>query len=583
MRRKLILTYIIIITLMCLIIGYISIYTSQKYLENQIEESLIRELNLISDILEQTKDYNPLEFVNHYSEKMSLRLTLIDNDGNVIADSDKESDKLDNHSQRDEFKKAKLGEISFIKRYSETMGTFYLYCAKAINYNSNNTIIRISTPLLKVQNLKTDILNLNMIGIIVGLVISIIVAFIFSKIFSASIYQFTTAVEDVANGNYNKKLYIDSNDELSKLANSFNTMARELKYTVAQLKDKNLKLEAILNSMTTGIIAVDNDYNIMMVNHLSYEFLNLENNKSLYEVIRNSHIFELIDSSFKKYKCVTTELDYNKRILRISANPILAESDKLETKGIVLIIEDVTQIRKLENMRRDFVSNVTHELKTPLTSIRGFVDTLKDGAIEDTENALRFLDIISNETDRLYKLIQEILTLSEIESRNCDLNMTKVSVYNLTKTLNEILQPLAAQKSIKLKIGAEKGLTDLYCNRERIIQLLINLIGNSIKYTEEGKIEVNLFNKSNILNIIIKDTGIGIPKDSIPRLFERFYRVDKGRSRKIGGTGLGLAIVKHIVILYKGEIEVKSKLGKGSLFKVTLPIFYSSKFENNKI
>lgn len=582
MKKKLMLTYVFIIAIVSIITGYMSISSSQNHLETQIKDSLERELTLIYDILESQNielNHDINEFSKYYADKMNFRITIIDYSGIVIADSEKEQ--LPNHSEREEFKEALKNGSSFATRYSESIGTFCLYYAKSFDYKNNPIVLRISMPLLEIQGLKTDILNSSINGIFLGLFIAVIIAFMFSKFFSNAINRLTVAVEDVARGNYDRNIYVESSDEIGKLTNAFNIMARELKYTIAELKDRNIKLEAILNSMTNGVIAIDKDYNIILLNNLCYELLNIKYddviNKPLYEVIRNSHIFNLLEKSTDSNEYLVEELVYKsetEKILRVYANNISSKNISSKNIGTVLVIEDITQIRKLECIRSDFVSNVTHELKTPLTSIKGFVDTLKNGAIDNPVVAIKFLDIIDIEAERLYGLIQEILTLSEIESRDKDINISRVSIVHIVDTSKKILQSLADKKRIELNFTIENGIIDLLCNKERISQLLINLVDNAIKYTEKGKIDVEFNNISNILVITVKDTGIGIPENSISRIFERFYRVDKGRSRKIGGTGLGLSIVKHIVILYKGKIEVTSKLGEGSEFKVTLPIFY---------
>lgn len=581
MRKKLMLTYMLVIAIVILITGYTSITTSQKHLENQIKTTFIRDLNLLSDILKseylEKDNYNFSEFIKYYSNKMNFRITIIDSEGVVLEDSEKESQNFSNHSERIEFKDALENNVGFVTRYSESMGTYYIYYAEKLEYNSNSIVLRISMPLLEIHSLKTDILNSSINGIVLGVCIAIIISLIFSRRFSNPIKELTAAVVNVTDGNYGKKIYVNSNDEIGKLTTAFNLMSRELKYTIEELKDRNIKLEAILNSMTNGVVAIDEDYNIILSNHLCCEFFNINpadiNNKSLYEVIRSPQIFNVLEKSAKTNEYVVEELIYNnetEKIFRIYANSIK------ENMGTVLVIEDITQIRKLERMRSDFVSNVTHELKTPLTSIRGFIDTLKNGAINEPIVAERFLDIIDIETERLYKLIQEILTLSEIESRDRDINMSRIKVYDLVNSVEKILQPLAYKKQIDLDFTIEAGMIDLFCNKERISQLLINLIDNAIKYTDKGSVQIEFANKCNVLVITVKDSGIGIPEKSIARLFERFYRVDKGRSRKIGGTGLGLSIVKHIVILYKGKIDVTSKISEGSTFKVTLPIFYKS-------
>lgn len=581
MRKKLMLTYILIIAIISIIIGYTAISTSQKHLESQIMDSFIRESTLLRDILKNEYiDKNNTDFISfskYYSDQLKLRITLINFDGMVLADSEKEE--LENHSGREEFKQAIAKGSGFSKRYSDTMQTYYFYYAISLEYNNMPIVLRISTPLLEIEILESEILKSSINGLILGICVTILVAVILTKIFFNPIKELTNAAEEVAMGNYNKTIYVNSKDEVGKLTVAFNTMLKELRYTIAQLKDRNLKLESILNSMTNGVIAVDSHYNIILINPLCYKLLGIEDSdiygKALYEVIRNSHVFDLLEKSTSTGQYIADEILYesnNPKILRIYANPISQKRADHGSIGTVLVIDDVTQIRKLEQMRSEFVSNVTHELKTPLTSIKGFIDTLKNGAIKDLVVAERFLDIIDIEADRLYSLIQEILTLSEIESRDKDINMKQVNISELIRTVEKLLQPLADKKDIVLTIERLNDIPMLFCNKERIEQLIINLVDNAIKYTEKGQVSVTFSCVQKQLNITVTDTGIGIPSESIPRIFERFYRVDKGRSRKIGGTGLGLSIVKHIILLYKGKINVTSKIGTGSKFEVILPI-----------
>ena len=234
------------------------------------------------------------------------------------------------------------------------------------------------------------------------------------------------------------------------------------------------------------------------------------------------------------------------------------------------MLEDISQIKKLETIRKDFVSNVTHELKTPLTSIKGFVDTLKNGAIKE-DVATRFLEIIDIEVDRLSNLIQDILVLSEIESFIGDSNMEKNNIKEIVEEVVEILKPRSDEKDLELITEVDENLDKYKCNKDRIKQLLINLVDNSVKYTDKGNVKIKVTTEYKNLVIIVEDTGIGISKEHLDRVFERFYRVDKGRSRKMGGTGLGLSIVKHIVELYNGTIEIASEEKKGTRIKIILP------------
>jgi two-component system phosphate regulon sensor histidine kinase PhoR len=297
--------------------------------------------------------------------------------------------------------------------------------------------------------------------------------------------------------------------------------------------------------------------------------------KFLLEVIRNNEIDNMVKDILENQSFEEKEISLNypeEMIYRLYSNTIKhPESNKII--GIIIIIQDITEIKRLERMRSEFVANVSHELKTPLTSIKGFVETLKAGAIEDITASERFLNIIDDEADRLYRLITDILSLSELENRRYRPISEKIDTFEVIEEIVSMLQNQAAKKRINLSAKVDESISCLYGDPDQFKQMLINLIDNAVKYTpEEGTVAVAAYNFENAVIIKIIDNGIGISKEHIPRLFERFYRVDKARSRNVGGTGLGLAIVKHIVKLFKGSIEVNSEVGKGTEFTLNIPI-----------
>jgi two-component system phosphate regulon sensor histidine kinase PhoR len=291
--------------------------------------------------------------------------------------------------------------------------------------------------------------------------------------------------------------------------------------------------------------------------------------RKIIENIRNNQVNLLLRESIEKNVPLINEIiitSPDEKILRISTNPIKSKEDSDTNLGGIIFIQDITSIRKLEQIRTDFVSNVTHELKTPLTSIRGFIETLRSGAVNDKAVADRFLEIIDIEAERLYVLINDILQLSEIENKQKDINIGRHNLNSIVDETLSILQGVADKKNISLTSEIDKDLS-IVANRDRIKQMLINLIENGIKYTlENGSVHVYAAKKAGKVLISVKDTGIGIPQEHLSRIFERFYRVDKGRSRNMGGTGLGLSIVKHIVNLYNGDIKVISTPGTGTEF-----------------
>lgn len=547
-----------------------------SFIDNQSKEYYLMQSRMLADNFALTQanteeDYK--EFVKTYSDKYKVRITLINQDGDVVADSS-EDIKIENHATREEVVKALKGEDSSIVRYSKTMGKEYYYSAIGISSGSFTGIIRVSLPLSQLKELDDKLISSIDISIILCLVVAIILAFYFTKVLSKPIDEVTKAAEEISNGNYSIKIYTREKGQIARLAYAFNKMALTLKSNVSKLTRKNIELEAMLSSMSNGVVAIDNTDAILFNNKAFSKMIDSKskdlNGKSLYNVVRNSIIFDSIQEVRANKEKVIKEgyLTLNEnRIIRVIATHLSKESGK--SFGILIIIEDITQIRKLESMRSDFVSNVTHELKTPLTSIRGFVETLKNGAMKDPIVLEKFIDIIDIEVERLYSLIQDILLLSEIESKTENKPMPS----DIGKCIEEVIELLRPNVDEKIQITSEVqlNLPPFYCNIHRIKQLLINILDNSIKYTQEGIISIECREDNHYLVIIIKDTGIGIEDKYIERIFERFYRVDKGRSRKQGGTGLGLSIVKHIVELYAGSINIDSKIGSGTKFEIRLP------------
>ncbi len=341
-----------------------------------------------------------------------------------------------------------------------------------------------------------------------------------------------------------------------------------------KLKVRIQKLELIFNNLPDGLVAVNNSLKTLIVNPFARTVFNFGNediaNRDIYDIVKDESICSLIEKTINEDCSFSEEfsLDHPSRILKITTNPIKSNQDIL---GAILLIQDITEVKDLQQMGSEFVSNVTHELKTPLTSIRGFIETLKSGAINDPKVAHRFLDIIDIEAERLYLLINDILALSEIETMRHDIDMVSVSIEKVVAASIEVLQGQAERKKISVTTNIEPGL-EIKANKHRIMQLVMNLIDNSIKYSPKGSwIMIEACEKGDSVLMSFKDSGIGIPSQHLSRIFERFYRVDKSRSRSLGGTGLGLSIVKHIVEMYNGDIEVFSEPDKGTEFIIALP------------
>lgn len=375
----------------------------------------------------------------------------------------------------------------------------------------------------------------------------------------------------------------EADSELSRISS-------ELRTTLDKLKDEKEQREAILGSMEEGVIVTDRRGTVTMGNRKAEELFGKDlSGKRVVEISRNPELHRIIEEGGKKGETITGEITLSAPQtinLSVTMTPLVRNA---ETLGSVIVFHDITLLKKLEMMRIDFVANVSHELKTPLTAIKGFAETLKEGGIDDKENAVRFVDIIKNNADRLSRLVEDLLTLSNIELGKVSFDIRTVEVEEVARTVIATLEPKAKAKGINLQVNVEKG-TQVLADKDRLAQILLNLVDNSIKFTEKGSISIfakivgaglALAQKQEgqpqglplqeSVEISVVDTGTGIPPKDIPRLGERFYRVDPARSRELGGTGLGLAIVKHLVSSMSGKLNIESEPGKGTKISFTMP------------
>lgn len=577
MQKKLYISYLITIVLALGITGILFWFETSDYLYGLSKERYLTQAEMVGDMFmlstfNTAQDYE--DFVDKYEEKYNCRITIIDQDGNVVADSETDG-KQENHKSREEVIGALKGESISVTRYSQTMKREYSYSAVPIHTDNFDGVIRISLPFSTLQGLYDKLADSLFITVILCIGLAMAAAVIFTKLLTKPINEVAKAAERISDGDYNIKIYTRDKSVVGKLARAFNIMAVNLKSNISSLTQRNAELEAMLSSMEAGVVAIDDSSDILFYNRSFEKICNnsksITSGQSLFTLFRNAAVFDAIDE-VKEMKCSVMKegsiSGQGLRYIRVTGTPLGLDGEK--SFGILLIIEDITQLKKLENMRRDFVSNVTHELKTPLTSIRGFIDTLKSGAMKEEAVANRFLDIIDIEAERLFSLIQDILILQEIESKR-EFERVPSDLNECVNAVIELLHPEIQDSPIQISFEPQAYLKPFYCNPDRMKQLLINLLDNAIKYTEEGTITVSLKEEENDLILSVKDTGIGIEKEYLSRIFERFYRVDKGRSRKQGGTGLGLSIVKHIVELYNGNIQVNSTLGVGTEFIITLP------------
>jgi two-component system phosphate regulon sensor histidine kinase PhoR len=513
-------------------------------------------------------------------ENLPVRLTLIDRAGQVLFDNSADIATLDNHLQRPEIAAA-LTEagIGTSIRYSTSIGAETLYLAR---YSENlELIVRTSMPIRSYQAGLIRIAWTIAIVFAGAVFILILMGVSFLRNIIQPLQQLESATSAMAAGDYSIRVQkmLKDDSEVAVLARSFNLMAKRLQVTVADLGDKNARLDAILDSMTDPLMAVSKSTAVTFMNsHARKEFgHDLDPEETVYPLFYITHLHaldQLVASAIAKGAPVSDEVTIMTVHGPIRYTVIASPIRSAISDGAILTFHDISELRKAQKIRSDFVANVTHELKTPLTSIRGFIETLRQGAINKPDVSGRFLDIIDIEAERLHKLISDILILSEIEDLKKERDAETFNLRELIDDVVVLLDDTASSKKVSLITDDEEKPLLVTANRFRVKQVLINLVDNAIKYNREnGRVFINATrDEQNRLVLRVRDTGVGIASEHQDRIFERFYRVDRSRSRELGSTGLGLSIVKHIAQLYGGHATVRSEPGVGSEFTVLMDI-----------
>ncbi|EFQ5576314.1 cell wall metabolism sensor histidine kinase WalK [Listeria monocytogenes] len=556
-----------------------STYLNMK--ESQLEDDAkillqttnMENLDLDKDAATIQKSLDPL------GEDIDARITVIDSKGDVVADTKKDPEKLDNHMNRPEvtdiLKKGESVGISI--RESDSLGYSMLYVAVPVKHQGKTDgVLRISISLESVDAAVAKLWgNLALIFGIALVIIAAISVFIARKI-TRPVREIIEVSTDLANHKYDSRIHGKISGELQDLSISVNTLAESLETQMFEIKQNEQRLNAIVQNLVSGVMLINVDKQVIMTNRTMYQILGETEitGKPFYEVIKSFALSQLIEGTFETKTIQQKEIILyfpREMILDASVSPILGENG--EITGIILLLHDITQIRHLENVRSEFVTNVSHELKTPVTALKGFAETLLDGAMYDEVLLKKFLTIIKEESDRLHRLIMDILALSRIEQNPVAENVELVDVDEVIEQSARTIFEMATEKNIRVTIPEKTSASVMIeTDRDKLQQIIINLLSNAINYTPvDGKVEVKLIEQEAEVIIEVTDNGIGIPAKDIDRVFERFYRVDKARSRHSGGTGLGLSIVKHLVENCGGRIEVESQEEVGSTFRVTLP------------
>lgn len=584
-KPRLILSYIIII--------FLSFGVTTYFLDNRLEErslqdiksSLVKQASLIESQIrvKDLKEGNIADLdalTKSLSSKINCRITLVDSGGKVLADSDKsraEVLKMESHLYRPEIRSALSGAVGEDIHYSPTLRKEMLYIALPVkDRNDISGVVRLSLPLDSVKKTLRVVRN----TIIFSLIFAVILAVIFGSILAGGIIKPISKMiyisRKFSRREFSQRINLDSQDELRELADTLNSMAQAIEDKIKEVEIQNQHLKAILQSMVEGIIETDRSGEIISVNSGIEKIFGVNKGqvegKLFLEVIRNNDLADIINSVLKDGVFISRELSLIypvQRVFQINASAII---DNGSVSGCLVVIHDITEVRRLESIRRDFVASASHELKTPLTSIKGFVETLMEGALEDKENSRRFLKIIHEHTIRLDNLVNDLLSLSYLESREARLDKQPAGLKDLVdRVIPGFYSQLKKKNIAQIENNIPKELV-LNIDKNKIGQVMTNLLDNAIKFNrEKGRVRVYGQPEKDSVKVIVEDSGEGISQKHISRIFERFYRVDNARSRELGGTGLGLSIVKHIVELHGGSVGVESVEGVGSKFWFTIP------------
>ncbi|CQR54767.1 two-component system histidine kinase PnpS [Paenibacillus riograndensis] len=553
-----------------------------------LEENMSREINLLSGTFQFTDTDSPgavsyyTEQAEHIAKLTNSRITFITKDGKVIGDSEKNPLEMDNHSTREEEVLAAKEGIGRAIRYSDTLNREMLYVAGAVVSDQGfDGYIRLSMALDAV----TEGLNRAWMVMAGGLVLLFIAAtFVSYKVASgmtSPLEQITRVARRITDLDYDARVPMNRRDEIGQLATAINAMADSLQAQLKTIRDNEDLLQSVLDNMTGGIVMINAEGEIALLNRAAEQLLDVKNSEmaghSFKELKHHYELSRLIEEGVSRNEAVHEERSiYNptERIVRLDGVPMIQDGSN---RGMLFLLQEVTEIRRLEKMRSEFVANVSHELKTPVAAVKGFAETLLGGGVKDEKTARSFLQIIYDENERLNRLIGDILELSKIESKRAQLECSPVHLIEFFDSLLETLSKVAEKKNISLNASVPEELF-MEGDEDKLRQIFINLISNAINYTQDGgSVNVNVVNGqkadgTETVVFTVRDTGMGIPRKDLPRIFERFYRVDKARSRSSGGTGLGLSIVKHLVELHHGSISVESDLGIGSSFILELPL-----------
>ena len=506
------------------------------------------------------------------------RVTVIAADGRVLADSQHDPVTMENHTGRPEVQQALAQGEGRAVRHSDTLGRDLLYLAHRTPAAPEQpaVVLRLALPLAEIDDALAEFRWRLLAASLVVLLIAGGVSLLVSRHLSQRIGELQRFAGRVAEGDFRPLAAEHEGDELAALARSLNRTAARLQETINSLTVERNRSAAVLGSMVEGVAVIGADERVAFCNRAFCHSVGVDagscTGRPLLEIVRQSDVVTLVRQALATRNTLSSEVTFGSGRPR-SFGLTLAPVEAAGASGVVLVLHDISELRRLERVRQDFVANVSHEFKTPLTAIQGFAETLLGGALEDVQNSRRFLEIIRDHAGRLGRLTDDLLKLSQIEAGKLELDFRPVAVGDLIESCVETARLKAAQKQLTLEVDCPEALPAIRGDSNRLREVLQNLLDNAVQYTPAGgRLTVRAARADGQVVVSVNDTGIGIPKADQERIFERFYRVDAARSREVGGTGLGLSIARHLVEAHGGRITVESEVGRGSTFSVFLPI-----------
>ena len=570
-------TYLAILALAMAVMHFFVGQQIKSGLEGQIERELLTHARIID-----LGSISEIESRIFQLAKISQsRVTLIDDNGRVLVDSDEEASRMDDHINRPEVQEAKVRGTGRSTRYSDTLGEEMMYVALAVRERGGiSGYIRLARPLVEVRKITEAFNRILFNSFLLIIISSLFIAFLFSYKLSSPIREMEQFTDRLRRGEGTGTLIIDSSDEMGQLAKNINYLVEELRSQIKSLNEEKGKVEATFASAIEGVIILNSQDRVESMNRSMKGMIGDQYgdilNKTPIEAFRNIDLQKALDRFKATGKPVSEE------IILGGGTPIILDVNITSVPGVtageektMLVFHDVTRLKKLEQVRVDFVANVTHEIKTPLTAILGYIETLEAGAIEDRETARKFLQTISRHAQRLNRLLEDLLTISNIELGEMKFQFEGVALGGVMEGVLNIMELKAREKKLSIEKKIPETLSLLRADRDRMTQIFLNVLDNAVKFTPEGgtvRIDAAETDRDEVV-VRITDTGIGVPRDEIDRLGERFYRVDKTRSRELGGTGLGLSIVKHFMLAHRGRMEIESQLGRGTIVSLYFPMW----------